>query len=450
MRVLCGIACLTLWTGAAFAQSPAPPAGTTSSNNKGVTILSASAERIYDAAKPSLLQIRTLVKTSRSQSSIGSGWMVGEDLAITNYHVISSKALEPQLYDLEWVSTGDARGPVRVVAIDVANDLALIRLSDHTGKVGKPFTLADEPKRGERVYSLGRPLDLGFNIMEGTHNGVPESDFNPRFLFSGAINAGMSGGPALTSNGEVYGINVAKNLRGELVSYVVPAKFVRELLKQAQSPLPLDEPMHKTISKQLAGHQTRVMDKFFTKPLPTKALGRYQVAGEAPPLLKCWANTSAANKELQFESDNLHCTLESDVFVSGNLYTGSISYRHTLLTSKELGRLKFARLVDQQDGGFGAARAGWAGRKQITPQRCTTRFVSRPGGDVQAILCVRALKKFDDLYNMNLAITTLDTDKPLPDGARQSLVSTLALAGMTYDNGLKVIERFLETLQWKP
>ncbi|MFM2398449.1 MAG: hypothetical protein RL341_606, partial [Pseudomonadota bacterium] len=67
MRVLCGIACLTLWTGAAFAQSPAPPAGTTSSNNKGVTILSASAERIYDAAKPSLLQIRTLVKTSRSQ-----------------------------------------------------------------------------------------------------------------------------------------------------------------------------------------------------------------------------------------------------------------------------------------------------------------------------------------------------------------------------------------------
>jgi serine protease Do len=260
----------------------------------------------------------------------------------------------------------------------------------------------------------------------------------------------MSGGPALTGSGEVYGINVAKNLRGELVSYVVPAKFVRELLKQAQTPLPADEPMHKAISAQLAGHQTRVMDKFFTKPLPTKALGRYQVAGEAPPLLKCWANTSAANKELQFESDNLHCTLESDVFVSGNLYTGSISYRHTLLTSKELGRVKFARLVDQQDGGFGAARAGWAGRKQITPQRCTTRFVSRPGGDIQAILCVRALKKFDDLYNMNLAITTLDTNKPLPDGARQSLVSTLALAGMTYDNGLKVIERFLETLQWKP
>ena len=45
---------------------------------------------------------------------------------------------------------------------------------------------------------MGNPLDLGFTIVEGTYNGFVEKSYNPRMHFTGAINPGMSGGPAVT------------------------------------------------------------------------------------------------------------------------------------------------------------------------------------------------------------------------------------------------------------
>ena len=113
------------------------------------------------------------------------------------------------------------------MAIDVANDLALVRVDHHD----QPFFEFDEravhgelPK-GERLYSMGNPLDLGFTIVEGTYNGLVDRSYNERVHFSGALNPGMSGGPTVTAEGLVVGINVAKRMGGELVSFLVPARF---------------------------------------------------------------------------------------------------------------------------------------------------------------------------------------------------------------------------------
>ena len=187
------------------------------------------AEGIYAAAAPRLLQIRTLVTDAERQASIGSGFLVSPDgLAITNYHVVSQAALEPNTYRLEYTATDGSRGGVTLLGIDLPNDLAIIRL-DRSDKQDAPFFAFDETAmarglpKGERLYSMGNPLDLGFTVNEGTYNGLVGRSYNERIHFTGALNPGMSGGPTVNAGGLVVGINVAKRRGGELVSFLVPA-----------------------------------------------------------------------------------------------------------------------------------------------------------------------------------------------------------------------------------
>src|ERR1700730_5967613 len=205
---------------AALAQAPAPADPSVAA---------------FSAAKPRLLQIRTLVASAGKQSSIGSGFLVSADgLAITNYHVVSQTALEPDTYRLEYTAADGSRGELKLLVIDLPNDLAFVSLD----KRDTPFFALDaaattrgSPK-GERLFSMGNPLDLGFTIVEGTYNGLVERSYNERIHFTGAVNPGMSGGPAVTAEGQVVGINVAKRLGSELVSFLVPARFAVALVRQ--------------------------------------------------------------------------------------------------------------------------------------------------------------------------------------------------------------------------
>ena len=63
--------------------------------------------------------MRTLLKSGRTQSSVGSGFMVGTtNLVLTNYHVVSQMALDPDVYTGEYVDTNGKSGPVELLAVD--------------------------------------------------------------------------------------------------------------------------------------------------------------------------------------------------------------------------------------------------------------------------------------------------------------------------------------------
>src|SRR5215510_8942400 len=211
------VACLVAVASIAAAQPAAPPAATTPGVSSAP--VSSAAEAIYEAAKPRLLQIRTLVDRADRQSSLGSGFAVTADgFALTNYHVVSQYALEPATYRLEYMAPDGTRGPVVLQAIDVINDLAVVRLDKPTATFFEfdPRALAGKLPKGERLFAMGNPLDLGFGIVEGTYNGLVDYSYNERLHFSGALNPGMSGGPTVTVDSRIAGINVAKQLRGEL------------------------------------------------------------------------------------------------------------------------------------------------------------------------------------------------------------------------------------------
>jgi serine protease Do len=311
---------------------------------------SSAAEDIYAAAPPRLLQIRTLVAGAGRQTSNGSGFLVSPDgLAITNYHVVSQVALEPSTYRLEYTGADGSHGDASVLGVDLANDLAIVRLDKHDapfftfGKVAVDGGLL----KGERLYSMGNPLDLGFTIIEGTYNGLVEHSYSERVHFSGALNPGMSGGPTVTADGRVAGVNVATRRGGQLVSFLVPARFAVALLQRVREhEMPPD--LRVEIARQLTAWRSELYKSFGEEGFRWATLGPYRAPETTAPWFNCWAQTNAdSTPRPRANINSTSCTSDTGLFVAADLNTGAIQVNHSYVKTVDLNEFQFATFLTQ-------------------------------------------------------------------------------------------------------
>lgn len=397
---------------------------------------SSSAQRLYASAKKDLLQLRVLLRNGRSQSTTGSGFLLDKgNLAVTNYHVISQIALEPETYIGEYVDTEGRKGTVELIAVDVLRDLAVVRVDRHgTGSFQLPDDLT-ELEQGEHLYSLGNPLDLGFAISEGTYNGISRRGFADHLMFTGPLNPGMSGGPNITANGDIAGVNVSHRRDGELVSFLVPARYLQQLLKIAQHQDAPPSDFKPVIGEQLLEYQQLMMDHLLSEPLTTKTLGPYQIPVRESEQLRCWGS-SEDNTQEGYTTDSIYCGMESVVFISGNLQTGRVSFDHEFIRSKKANPLRFSRLISDNFG-----HQIWSSHRseEVTAQQCTEEFIANEALSMRAVLCASAYRKFAGLYNFTLL--TITTDEAL-----LSLKSLYEFRGISYDNGLAITRRLLNAV----
>jgi serine protease Do len=406
-----------------------------------------SAEGIYAEAPPRLLQIRTLVADAGRQTSIGSGFLVAADgLAITNYHVVSQVALEPKTYRLEYAAADGSRGDATLLGIDLPNDLAVVRLD----KRDAPFFSFDEAAmtrglpKGERLYSMGNPLDLGFTINEGIYNGLVAHSYNERIHFTGALNPGMSGGPTVTAEGRVVGINVAKRMGGELVSFLVPARFAAALLARVRDrELAPPTSFRAEISSQLATWQSGLYKSFGDEGFRSAALGPYRAPETAAPWFDCWAQTNAnAVPKPRASVNTTNCRSDTGVFVATNLTTGVIQLSHSYVRTAELNQFQFATFLTQMSQP--RLVGGGPFRTWYTPERCHEDFVVAARAPdhppLRAIWCAQAYREFDGLYDVALIAVT-------EDHGDEALVSRLSLQAVGYDAAMALGQRFLAAVQ---
>ncbi|MFP5393913.1 MAG: serine protease, partial [Gammaproteobacteria bacterium] len=313
-------------------------------NGAALPTPSSSAQKLYAAAKSDLLQIRMLLKNGRSQSSVGSGFLVGTgDLVLTNYHVVSQMALQPDVYAGEFIATDGATGPVELLAVDVLHDLAVVRIKRcGTGFFRLPATPA-QLIQGQYLYSLGNPLDLGFAISEGAYNGVISRSFYDQLLFTGPINSGMSGGPSVTADGVVVGVNVSKRTDGELVSFLVPVRYAQELLAKVQAQRAPPRDFNPVIAQQLLAHQRAMIDRLLETPLASKTMGPYQVPVRESAQVRCWGRSNV-KQDATFTADTISCSMESAIYVSDTQQTGLVSMTHQYVRTSVLDPIRFAAL----------------------------------------------------------------------------------------------------------
>jgi hypothetical protein len=392
------------------------------------------AQVLFEAAKDKVLKVRVVLNATRSQASVGSGFVVSADgLVVTNFHVVSTYLQRPADYTIEFTRHDGSRGPLRLINVDVVHDLALLRMDSnqrghfslHTGRMSK----------GERGFSIGNPHDLGLTIVEGTYNGFVLESLYEHIHFTGAINPGMSGGPAITRQGLVFGVNVARLVNAELVSFLVPVKYVRRLIAAARDESASPQALLLRARDQLVAEQEEYLSRLLAAGLPQVAIGPYRAPDRLGEFMRCWGRAEdEPNRKYRASVQN--CSSEDSIFVFENVRTGSIDFEHVLLESRGLGWMRFYKLFEAR---FGSGVGNVAGvEEDFTEFRCGTEFVRSGGLPLRVALCIRAYKRLPGLYDFWLRAATVDRYD-------RGLLTTFSLSGVTYENGSRFVQRYLES-----
>jgi S1-C subfamily serine protease len=419
------------------ARAPALAASATA-GEPGIT---GAGQRIYERTRPQLLQVRTLLKTQDSQASVGSGFLVDDGAhLVTNYHVVSQYALQPERYRLVYVTVDGRQGALQLLAFDVVHDLALLRPADPAALAGRGAVAlrpeGEELARGARIFALGNPLDVGFAVAEGSYNGPVERSFLPTLFFGGSLSPGMSGGPALDDQGRLVGVNVATRRDGEQVSFLVPAAPVRALLARSRSGKPITTPAWPEITRQLLGHEAELSARFTALPWRGAGHVRYAIPVPQEQFMRCWGRGSPqAVRGLQFERSD--CAMDSRIFVSGALLTGFLTVRHESYDGAKLGALRFA---ERYSASF---RNEFLGRddRQLTAPRCVERQVDRAGLPLKAVICLRAYKKLEGLHDLAVLVATLD-------GTQSGVQGRFDAHGVSFASAQRLAQHYLDGFAW--
>lgn len=170
----------------------------------------------------------------RVQKSLGSGVIVDpKGIVISNYHVI--KGAE----DIKVVLHDGREMAADIVVLDKRTDLVALKL--RTKEKNLPFLSlrdADELEVGDLVLAFGNPFGFGHTVTSGIISGLARSqigadDFRSFIQTDAAVNPGNSGGPLVTMDGRLVGINTAifSNNGGSIgISFAVPSNLVAPVI----------------------------------------------------------------------------------------------------------------------------------------------------------------------------------------------------------------------------
>jgi len=381
----------------------------------------AETPELYELWRNRIVQVQVIDQSAQSKAAIGSGFFAGQPgWIVSNYHVIAELVNQPGRYQARYLTESGNEGQLELVSVDAVHDLAILR-AEGLSPPGLKLSTSSPPK-GTRLYSLGYPYDIGLTIVEGTYNGMLEKSLYEKLHFTGSINPGMSGGPALDRSGNVVGINVST--AGNQVSFLVPAQFASRLIEETVAETAGPDVLNQSVALQLLRNQESISKKLLASDAPQTRLNGYLVPGALAPYISCWGD-SQDDRPDDLAQVYYRCETQDDIFLSESLYTGVIRYQHDLLSTDRLHPMRFYSLLEQRSYYPQLRLEG--DEQSVTNYQCTSGFIDQGGLTFKATFCVRRYRLFQELYDSYLTLTSLV-------GEDEALQSTLVLAGFSWQN----------------
>jgi len=274
---------------------------------------------------------------------------------------------------------------------------------------------------------------VGLTITEGVSNGTVEDSFEPRIHYSGAINAGMSGGPALNSAGEVIGINVSGYRFEQLVSFLVPAEHAVALRDRAPTE-PVDiAALANDVSEQMRIHSRNLLGAL-DGAMATQVTSGYALPAKLAPFIDC----NAAGRPVlddPVQTISINCSAKAGLYLQQGLFSGNIKYSHYVLQTQKLDAWRFTNRLSA----LTSARGTFGLRQHVGPYACEDRVVSLKGFDASLLVCTRSYRKLDGLYDFTVRVSSLN-------GTTRGFASHLDMYGLEFEPGMTFIKHYVESM----
>jgi S1-C subfamily serine protease len=193
---------------------------------------------VADRVGPAVVRVETRRKDGQGQAhargGVGSGVIIAPDgLVLTNSHVVEG-ARELRLTDSEG-RVMDAR----LIGEDPDTDLALIRADSVRNLPTAPLGDSKALRRGQLVVAIGNPLGFESTVTAGVISALGRSlrSQTGRLIedviqTDAALNPGNSGGPLVSSHGDVIGINTAIIMGAQGICFAVASNTAQTVLSE--------------------------------------------------------------------------------------------------------------------------------------------------------------------------------------------------------------------------
>ncbi|HEX7018218.1 MAG TPA: trypsin-like peptidase domain-containing protein [Patescibacteria group bacterium] len=166
------------------------------------------------------------------QRDIGSGFVVDNNLVVTNKHVVSDPEAEYLVVD-----ENDREYRVTDIYRDPEVDMSILKV-EGLNVPAMPLGNSDEIRVGEGVVAIGTALGefretVTTGVVSGLGRGLTAASgqtiegLENVIQTDAAINPGNSGGPLLNQQGQVIGVNVAVTAGAENIGFAIPINVIK-------------------------------------------------------------------------------------------------------------------------------------------------------------------------------------------------------------------------------